>query len=128
MVVCAAVTFTVLLISANTMAMSVRERVREVGVLKTLGFRASTILGIILAESAAIALAGGALGLAIAQGLCVIIQNGPAIVDQTKTLSVSPPVFGLLMGVSLLIGVASAIVPAWNASRTNIVEALRFSD
>jgi putative ABC transport system permease protein len=99
-----------------------------VGVLKTLGFRASTILGIILAESAAIALAGGALGLAIAQGLCVIIQNGPAIVDQTKTLSVSPPVFGLLMGVSLLIGVASAIVPAWNASRTNIVEALRFSD
>src|SRR5260370_72293 len=46
--ICAAVTFTILLVSGNTMAMSVRERVREVGILKTLGFTSSEILGIIL--------------------------------------------------------------------------------
>ena len=55
----AAVMFTILLVSANTMAMSVRERVREVGVLKTLGFTPGTILGMILGEACAISLVGG---------------------------------------------------------------------
>lgn len=128
MCVCGAVTFTILLISANTMAMSVRERVREVGVLKTLGFQQSTILGLILGESALIALLGGAVGLAIAEGLCAMIRQGPAIVDQTKTLTLQPPVIGLLLGIAMLIGMASALVPAWNASRTNIIDALRFTD
>ena len=59
----AAVMFTVLLVSANTMAMSVRERVREVGVLKTLGFTPGNILGMILGEACAISLAGGTIGL-----------------------------------------------------------------
>ena len=128
MSICGAVTFTILLISANTMAMSVRERVREVGVLKTLGFQNSTILGMILAESALIALIGGVIGLAIAQLLCNIIRQGPAIVDQTKTLTIQPPVLLALLGLSMVIGIASAIVPAWNASRTNIIDALRFTD
>ncbi len=128
MSICGAVTFTILLISANTMAMSVRERVREVGVLKTLGFQKSTIMGIILGESALIALAGGAIGLGAAQLLCNIIRQGPAIVDQTKTLTIQPPVLAALLGISILIGVTSAIVPAWNASRTNIIDALRFTD
>lgn len=128
MSICGAVTFTILLISANTMAMSVRERVREVGVLKTLGFQQSTILGMILGESAVIALIGGAFGLAIAQLLCVMIRQGPAIVDQTKTLTLQPPVVAVLLGIAMVIGMASAIVPAWNAARTNIIDALRFTD
>src|SRR5260221_10575553 len=66
--ICAAVTFTVLLVSGNTMAMSVRERVREVGVLKTLGFTRQAILGMILGESVVLALVGGAIGLGIAAG------------------------------------------------------------
>ena len=61
--ICAAVMFTILLVSANTMAMSVRERRREVGVLKTLGFTPGAVLGIILGEACAISLAGGLLGL-----------------------------------------------------------------
>ena len=60
--ICAAVMFTILLVSANTMAMSVRERVREVGVLKTLGFTGGNILWIILGEACAISVAGGAIG------------------------------------------------------------------
>ena len=54
--ICAAVTFTVILVSANTMAMSVRERIREVGVLKTLGFTQGEILGIVLGEAAFLSL------------------------------------------------------------------------
>src|SRR5207302_2216166 len=63
MVICAAVTFTILLVSANTMAMSVRERIREVGILKTLGFSNGAVLGIILGEAAVIALLGGVVGI-----------------------------------------------------------------
>ena len=58
--ICAAVMFTILLVSANTMAMSVRERVREVGVLKTLGFTDGNVLGMILGEAFRISLLGGA--------------------------------------------------------------------
>ena len=128
MSICGAVTFTVLLISANTMAMSVRERVKEIGVLKTLGFQRGTILGLILGESAFIALIGGCLGLLIAEGLCAMIRQGPAIVDQTKALTVQPPVFAALLLIAVFIGIGSALIPAWTASRTNIIDALRFTD
>src|SRR5262249_39726619 len=62
MAICGAVAFTILLVSANTISMSVRERIREVGILKTLGFTPTEILGIILSEAAVISLIGGALG------------------------------------------------------------------
>lgn len=128
MSICFAVTFTVLLITANTMAMSVRERVREVGVLRTLGFGQPAIVGLIVGESALISLAGGLLGVLVAEGLCWVIRQGPVIVQQTKTLTIEAPVFAALMGVSLAVGVASAIVPAAAAARTNIIDALRFTD
>lgn len=128
MSICFAVTFTVLLITANTMAMSVRERVREVGILRTLGYQKSTIVGLILGESALIALAGGAIGVLLAQALCFVIRQGPLIVQQTKTLAIEPPVFAVLMAVSLAVGVLSSIVPAVSAARQNIVDALRFTD
>jgi putative ABC transport system permease protein len=128
MSICFAVTFTVLLITANTMAMSVRERVREVGVLRTLGFPKSTIVGLILGESVLIALGGGLLGALLAQGLCFVIRQGPLIVQQSKTLSLEPPVMAALMGVSLLVALASSIVPAVSAARQNIADALRFTD
>lgn len=128
MSVCAAVTFTILLISANTMAMSIRERVREVGVMRTLGFKQGTILGLILGESAMISLLGGVVGLILALGLCNVIRHGPVLVNQMKSLTVQPPVLAVLIGVAVFIGVASAVVPAWNASRTNIIDALRVTD
>src|SRR5207248_2230833 len=72
--ICAAVTFTILLVSANTMAMSVRERVREVGVLKTLGFNNGAILGIILGEAAFLSLLGGLIGCILAYGLTFLVR------------------------------------------------------
>jgi len=125
--ICAAVTFTVLLVSANTMAMSVRERVREVGILKTLGFTRGRILGIVLAEAAAISFAGGALGLVLASLLCIVIRHGPVPFDAIRRLSVDPSVAALSLALAAAIGVASALLPAWNAARTSIVQAVRHS-
>ncbi|MBL8231878.1 MAG: FtsX-like permease family protein, partial [Bryobacterales bacterium] len=63
--ICAAITFTVLLVSGNTMAMSVRERVKEVGVLKTLGFTNGKVLSILLGESIVISILGGSIGVGL---------------------------------------------------------------
>jgi len=126
--ICAAVTFTVLLVSGNTMAMAVRERVREVGILKTLGFTREAILGMILGEALLLALIGGAIGLGLASLLCIMVRQAPAFISQLKTLSIQPPVALACLALAAAIGLASAFIPAWNASRTSIVEALRRND
>jgi putative ABC transport system permease protein len=126
--VCAAVTFTLLLVSGNTMAMSVRERVREVGILKTLGFTPGGIMTIIVGEAVLIAIIGGALGLALSEAICSFIRQGPITFVDLKALRVPAPVIvgGLLLAV--MVGVASALIPAVGASRRSIVESLRFAD
>jgi putative ABC transport system permease protein len=125
--ICAAVTFTILLVSANTMAMSVRERVREVGVLKTLGFSNGAILGIILGEAAFLSLIGGIIGCLMAVGLTAMVRQAPAFILQLKTLSLEPSVAALILGIGVVIGVVSSFIPAWNASRTPILDSLRYS-
>ena len=126
--ICAAVTFTILLVSANTIAMSVRERVREVGILKTLGYTRSAILGIILGEAVAISLIGGVVGIVLAMGLAHAVRSMPAFIQQLKTLTIAPPVALLCLAIAALIGLVSAFVPAYNASRISIIEALRSTD
>jgi putative ABC transport system permease protein len=110
------------------MAMSVRERVREVGVLKTLGFTREAVLGMIMGEAVLLSLIGGAIGLGIAAGLCGMVRKAPGFIGQIKTLSIHPPVALACLVVAGAIGLISSLVPAWNASRTPIVEALRTSD
>jgi putative ABC transport system permease protein len=127
--ICAAVSFTLLLVSGNTLSMSVRERVREVGILKTLGFNASTILGIVLGEAAVIALAGGAIGCLLAGLLCgVVRQAAPPFIPGIKTLAVTPLIAGLSLTVALLIGLLGALLPAFSAARTSILNSLRHMD
>lgn len=128
MSICAAVTFTILLVSANTVAMSVRERVREVGVLKTLGFTPGTILGLLLGESVLIAAIGGIVGLGLAQGLLRVMANGVGSFVPPDQVRIHAPVLFALLGVSLFIGLASSLVPAYNAARTGILDALRVTD
>ncbi|HZU24023.1 MAG TPA: FtsX-like permease family protein [Bryobacteraceae bacterium] len=126
--VCASLTGTVLLVSANTMAMSVRERVAEVGILKTLGFTPDVILGMIVGESMLIAMCGGVFGFAIAQAVIGVLRRLPVLFVNLTHLSISPGV--ALMGVLLaaLVGLLSSALPAWGASRRGIIECLRLAD
>lgn len=125
--ICGAVTFTILLVSANTMAMSVRERIREVGILKTLGFTNGEILGIILGEALMISFIGGLLGTGLAVLLCGVVRNAPTNFQQLETLRLTPDVAALCVAVAMVIGFASALIPAATASRTPILDSLRYS-
>jgi putative ABC transport system permease protein len=127
-IVCAAVMFTMLLVSANTIAMSVRERVREVGVLKVLGFTRGTVLAIILTEALIVSLLGGTLGIFLASGMTRVVRAGPAFMDQLKHLALTPIVTVECLIAAAAIGLLSAFVPAFQASRIPILEALRSTD
>jgi putative ABC transport system permease protein len=126
--ICGAVTFTMLLVAGNTMAMSVRERVREVGLLRTLGFSPAKVLTILLGESLAIAAGGGVLGYLLGSGLCRAMRSAPVIFSQVKHLTLGPFVSTLCLAIVLFIGLVSSLIPAWNAARMPIVEALRSAD
>jgi len=129
MAICAAVTFTILLVSGNTISMSVRERIREVGILKTLGFTPGAILGIVLGESAVISAIGGLVGCVLAAGMCRLVANSPGAdyMPALRTMSVGGWVGLISMGSALFMGLISSVIPAWGASRTSILDALRYS-
>ena len=124
----AAVTFTILLVSANTMAMSVRERVREVGVLKTLGFAPGAILGLILGEAFSISIAGGLIGYLISTGLMRVIAKSPIGGFLPTMPLIEPAVAAACIMTAGIVGLLSSLVPALGASRMSIVQALRSSD
>jgi len=125
--ICGAVTFTILLVSGNTMAMSVRERVREVGILKTLGFTSGEILGIILGEATIISFIGGFIGLLLATFLVGGVRRADIQFANINNMAVSPQIWVLCIAVALFIGLVSAFIPAQGASRTSILDALRSS-
>ena len=124
-----AVTFTILLVSANTISMTVRERTREVGILKTLGFVPSQILGMILGESAFIGLVGGIIGCAIAILLSAAIaqaaRHGSPYVQSLRSFALTPLSALLTVLAALVISALSALVPALSAARASIVASLK---
>ena len=115
--------FTILLVAGNTMAQAIRERTNELAVLKTLGFGDGRILRMVLLESVLIAAVGGGLGLALSYAF--ITTSG----DPTNGLlpAFYFPTPDIVTGVALvlLLGLASGFLPAWQASRLRIVDALR---
>ena len=124
--VSAAVVFAVLLIVANTMAMSIRERTSELAVLRALGFRMRQVLGLLTAESLVISLSGASAGCLAAWVLFSLIK-GYRIGGMMPTyIQVDLPTVALAVTVALAISFASTLVPAYRASRTNIAEALRY--
>jgi putative ABC transport system permease protein len=127
-IVSGAVTFTILLVSANTIAMSVRERIREIGVLKVLGFTNGMVLGIILGEAVVISAVGGAIGVLLANVLASGLRHGPDYLEQLHTLRISPGVAITCVAVAAFIGLVSAYVPAFQASRIPILSALKNTD
>jgi putative ABC transport system permease protein len=119
------VIFTVILVAANTMAMSIRERTAEIAILKTLGFSPRQVLGMLIAESALIALAGGLLGSLGARLLYSLINLSAYSMGFFQTLNVRWTTVAMAAGISLVVAVFSTLIPALAASRLPIAAAVR---
>jgi putative ABC transport system permease protein len=123
--ICGAVVFAILLVSCNTMAMSIRARTREVAVLKALGFTRQRVLSMFVGESIALSLAGGVLGVLGAALIIRGLTHSPAAIGIPADMSVTFPTMVLSLLVAASVGFVSGCLPAYGASRTNIVEGLR---
>lgn len=123
--ICAAVVFAILLVSANTMAMSIRERTREVAVLKTLGFTQGKVLTLFVGEAVIVAVIGGLIGASIAAALIRAASSAPGLEVFLGGIRVTAPTMAVALLVAATVGFVSAFLPAYHASRSNIVEGLR---
>lgn len=123
--ICAAVVFAIMLVSANTMAMSVRSRTREVAVLKTLGFTRQRVLSIFISESVALALAGGILGILVAIPVITGLTQRFIGLGIPLNMKVNAPTAAISITIALILGIVSGYLPAYRVSRLNIVDALR---
>ncbi len=117
-----AVLFTMLLVAANTMAQSVRERTNEMGVLKTLGFSNGSILALVLGESVLIAILGGAAGLGLAW---LIVQQGDPTGGMLPIFVLPAADVVLGAGLIVLLGLVAGALPAATAMNLKITDALR---
>jgi putative ABC transport system permease protein len=124
-----AVSFTILLVTANTMSMAVRERRTEIAVLKTLGFSSTRVMGLILAEALLLGFLGGGVGVFGSQSLMWLLMNSPAknmlAGVGLSSLSIKPAIGLLGMVVALGLGFAAGFFPAFGAYRSRITDMLR---
>lgn len=119
------VVFTIVLVAANTMAMSIRERVREIGILKALGFKSSQVLTMLIGESVLLALGGAAIGAFGARIIFSALPMAQLTSGFIQRFYVTPTTLLLCAGIGLMVGLVSAGVPAWTAARRPVVESLR---
>jgi putative ABC transport system permease protein len=120
-----AVMFTLLFLTSNTIAQSVRERTSELAVLKTLGFTDAGVQWLVLAEALSLALVSAAVGVALAARVLPWVTSGPALAAQgIGAMHVPGPVYGAGAGVAVLLALVSGVPPALRARRLNIVSAL----
>ena len=122
------IVLTLLLATAGTMSRAIRERGREVAVLKALGFRARRIFGMLLAESCGLALAGGILGCLAAWATLHTLDLQPLSHGLFFRFEVSPDILARGLLVSLALGAGSGLLPAWRSVRRNVAEGLRATD
>ncbi len=115
--------FTLLLVTGNTMAIAVRERMRELAVLKAVGFSDPFVLSLVLGESLLLAAIGGGLGLALCKLATPLLAKLSGGMLPYLYLAPIAIVSGLL--VALIVGTAAGILPAWSAMRLRVVDALR---
>ena len=118
-----AVFFTMLLVTANSVAESVRERTNEIGVLKTLGFGGKSILTLVLLESLSLTFVGGLIGLGLAALLALVL--GEMIKDYFPTFALTTGTVTTGIALMLAFGLVTGLWPALAAMRLKIVDALR---
>jgi putative ABC transport system permease protein len=122
--ICGAVVFATLLVAANTMAMSIRERTREVAVLKTLGFTRKAVLVLFVGEAVVVAVLAGVVGILLGSGLMYLASHNPqAGFFQGISVNWATKVLALLL--AGFVGCVAALLPSYHASQVDIVEGLR---
>ncbi len=114
--------FTLLLVTGNTMAIAVRERVRELAVMKAVGYSDAFVLWLVLAESLTIAIIGGGLGIALAK---LFTLGGDPTRGMLPYFYLSPQIAALGLMVAITVGVMAGIFPALTGMRLRVVEAMR---
>lgn len=121
--VAAAVFFTMLLVTANTMGQSIRERINEIGVMKTLGFSGAGVTFLIIAEAILVTAIGGLIGL----GLAALVSKRIAaeVAQFFPVLGMPSATWGIGVVLIVLLGGLAAAIPCTQASRLKIVDALR---
>jgi putative ABC transport system permease protein len=116
------VAFTILLVTANTMSMAIRERRTEIAVLKTLGYPSALVLAMVLGEALVIGLVGSGLGTLMARAL---ISMGSIPGMQLPPMNLDPGLMAGMFGFGALIGLLSGLAPAIGAYRASITSMLR---
>jgi putative ABC transport system permease protein len=123
LVICSAVVFAILLVSANTMAMSIRERTTEVAILRALGFTRSRVLSLFVGEAVGLSVAGGMIGACLGELLAYIF--GGAVQLTFFPLRMTLGIWALAVLISGIVGLLSAAFPSYHASQVDIVDGLR---
>jgi putative ABC transport system permease protein len=126
--ICSVVVFTLLLVSMSTMSMAIRERFRELAVLKALGFRRRELFAFILAESFGLALAGALLGAGGAWLLAKSLDVNKLTGGMFPYLEVPPKILGLAFVIAAGLGIVSSLAPAFSVARMSVVEGLKTLD
>ena len=126
--ICTVVVFTLLLVAISTMSMAVRERFRELAVLKAIGFRRREIFGFILAESFGLAGAGALFGAGGAWLFYRTIDIGRLSNGIFVYFEVTPRILGQACLIAAALGVIASIAPAVAVARTSVVQGLRTLD
>jgi putative ABC transport system permease protein len=109
----------------NTMAMSVAERTREIGIKRAIGGSRGRIIRELVAEAAVIGLIGGLVGLGMG-AIVVLVANEAGRASGTVLFELTPITAGFALGFSTILGMLAGIVPAWSAARLDPVSALRY--
>jgi putative ABC transport system permease protein len=123
-----AVAFTILLVTANTMSMAVRERRTEIAVLKTLGFSSRLVLGLVISEAIMLGILGGVVGVGLAMALISNLAKIPGLGTALQTfpnIALNPMVASATFVAAIALGLSAGLVPAIAAFRANITSMLR---
>jgi putative ABC transport system permease protein len=123
-----ATTFTILLVTANTMSMAVRERRKEIATLKTLGFSSGHVMGLVLGEAVLLGVLGGGLGLLFGDRFIHVLPRIPMVGDIFRGVAdrgLSAELGMLAFGLAVALGAAAGFLPALLAYRERITSALR---
>ncbi|HVK57168.1 MAG TPA: FtsX-like permease family protein, partial [Candidatus Kapabacteria bacterium] len=124
-VICSVVVFTLILVSASTMSMAIRERFRELAVLKAIGFRRRELFGFILAESFGLAAIGALIGVGGAWALFTFVPAHALTGGFFPTLEVTPRIVGMGCFIAALLGIVASVAPSLSVARMSVVQGLK---